>query len=50
MVIISVWRNRSIDDFHNGEFLLLIVAESMDEIVALTRTALSELALWPNLS
>ena len=27
-----------------------IVAESMDEIIALTWTALSELAIWPNLS
>ena len=27
-----------------------IVAESMDKIIALTRTALSELAIWPNLS
>ena len=27
-----------------------IVAESMDEIIALTRTALSELAIWPNMS
>ena len=27
-----------------------IVAESMDEMIALTLTALSELAIWPNMS
>ena len=32
----------------NSDFC--IVAESMDEMIALTLTALSELAIWPNMS
>ena len=43
-------RSCTLTTFIMANSCFCIVAESMDKIIAPTRTALSELAIWPNLS